>query len=114
MKRLGLALLALLSCLDIATLALTDGSHPPYSVAVLDALLGAASLALVVAYWRGTGWALVPLILLRAISALTVVPVFVVDGVPALVIVAGAAILAATALGIILAARPNPARGAAS
>ncbi len=114
MKRLGLALLALLSCLDIATLALTDGSHPPYSVAVLDALLGAASLALVVACWRGTGRALVPLILLRAISALTVVPVFVIGGVPAAVIVAGAAILAATVLGIILVARPRPARGAAS
>jgi hypothetical protein len=114
MKRVGLALLALLSCIDIATLLLTDGSHPPYEIAAFDALLGATSLVLVVACWRGASKALLPLIVLRAISALTVVPVFVVNDIPAGVVAPAAGIVAATVLGIVLVARPYPSTGAAS
>ena len=50
--RAGLAVFGVLSVGDIVTIALTDGEHPPYAVAVLGVLLGLASLALVVRAWR--------------------------------------------------------------
>ncbi|MEO5654066.1 MAG: hypothetical protein ABIN79_06160 [Marmoricola sp.] len=106
----GLVILAALSVVDIVGLAVTDGEHPPYAIAVAGAVLGAASLVLAVLIWRGRSWALAPLVALRALSALSAVPAFVVGDVPAPALVLAAAIVALTILGIVLVARPRPVR----
>lgn len=46
--RAGLALLGVLSALDVALPLLTDREHPPMAVALVASALGVASLALVV------------------------------------------------------------------
>lgn len=102
----GLVILAVLSLVDIADLAVTDGEHPPYSIAIAGAVLGAASLVLVAVAWRGRRWALAPLVALRALSALSTVPAFVVGEVPTAALVLAAAIVAVTVVGILLVARP--------
>jgi hypothetical protein len=99
-------LFALLSLGDLATLPLTDGSSPPYAIAVLDLVLGLASLALVALVWRRPDRPLWPLIVLRVASALTAVPAFLVGNVPAPALVAAGAIVLLTALGVVLVARP--------
>jgi len=106
-RRLGLAILAALSVADLADLALTDGRHPPYSVAIIGAALGVMSLVLVVLAWRGRRWALAPLVTLRALSALSALPAFLVDGVPAAAQVLAAVMMGLTVLGIALVARPQ-------
>jgi hypothetical protein len=106
-RRLGLAILAALSVADIADLALTEGQHPPFSVAVIGAALGVMSLVLVVLAWRGGRWALAPLVALRALSALSALPAFLVGGVPAAAQVLAAVMMGLTALGIALVARPR-------
>ncbi|MGA8247346.1 MAG: hypothetical protein WB797_10605 [Nocardioides sp.] len=102
----GLVILALLSLVDIVDLAVTDGEHPPYSIAVAGAALGLASLVLVAYCWGGRRWAVAPLVALRSLSALSAVPAFVVGGVPAAAVVLAAAIVVLTILGIVLVARP--------
>jgi hypothetical protein len=104
--RIALVLMGLLSVADIADLALTDGDHPPYAIAVSGALLGIASLVLVVRAWRGALRSLTPLIVLRILSAASAVPAFVVSDVPAGAVAAAAAIVALTALSVVLLARP--------
>lgn len=102
--RLGLVLLGLLAVGDIAGLALTNGSNPPYAVAVISAVLGLASLFFVVRAWRGSHTALLPLLALRVLSALTAVPAFFVADVPAPAVGAAAAIIVLTAVGVLLVA----------
>ena len=80
-KSLGLALLALLSLVDVSGPLLTDGEHPPTS-------------------------AIAPLIGLRAISALTAVPAFFVADVPAAAVGFAAAFIALTAAGVAMVAVP--------
>jgi hypothetical protein len=104
-RRVGLALLALLSVGDIAGLALTDGEHPPVAIAVLGAVLGVASLVLVVPAYRDPNRPLRLLIGLRVLSAVTAVPAFFVDDVPAGAEVAAAAIVVLTVVGVLLVAR---------
>lgn len=106
MFKIGLVLMALLSLGDVADLALTDGKHPPYEVAILGAVLGAASLALVVRVWQGHRRSLAPLLILRVLSALTAVPAFFITDVPAGAVIAAALIVAVTALATLLLARP--------
>jgi hypothetical protein len=105
--RWGLALLALLSLNDIAGLALTDGKHPPRSIAAIGAALGVASLALIVRAWRGQGGqnGLRALLVLRVISAVTALPAFFASGVPAAALVDAVAIVVLTALAVLLLAR---------
>ena len=106
-RHTGLAILALLSLGDVAVLGLTDGEHPPYAVAIAAAALGVVSLVLVVLAWRGRGWALAPLVVLRALSALSAVPAFVVSGVPTSAVVLAALVVALTIVGVVLVA-PSP------
>lgn len=106
----GLLILAALSLVDIAGLAVTDGEHPPYAIAVMGAVLGAASLVLVALAWRNRRWAIAPLVALRSLSALGAVPAFVVGGVPAPAVVLAAVIVTLTIAGIVLLARPAQAR----
>lgn len=103
----GLVILAVLSVVDIADLAVTDGEHPPYSIAIAAAALGVASLVLVASTWRGLHWAVAPLVVLRALSALSAVPAFVVGGVPAPAVVLAGGIVALTIVGIVLISRPG-------
>jgi hypothetical protein len=104
-RRVGLVLLGLLSVGDIATLALTDGDHPPYAIAALGALLGVVSLVLVVQAYRDPARPLRLLVGLRVLSAVTALPAFFVDDVPAGAEVGAAAIVVLTAVGVLLTAR---------
>ena len=94
--RAGLIAFGLLSVVDLAGPLLTDGDTPPMSIALIGSALGLISLVLVVLAWRGARRAVVPLIALRVLSALTAVPAFFVDDVP------GAA-MAAAGVSIVLA-----------
>jgi hypothetical protein len=102
MFRSGLALLGILSVFDVAAPAMTDGEHPPMSIAVFCAVLGVASLACSVAAWRGHRVALMTLIGLRVVSAATSVPAFFVAGVPAVALVAAAVTVVLTIAGVVL------------
>lgn len=100
--RLGLILFALLSLADVADLALTDGKHPPYSVAAIGAVLGVASLGCLVPAWRGNMAATRLLSILRIVSALTAVPAFFMSDVPGAAVGSAAAIVLATAIALVL------------
>jgi hypothetical protein len=110
----GLFIYGILSVIDIADLAVTDGKHPPYAVAAAGAGLGLASLALIVAVRRGRRRALAPLVVLRAISALSAVPAFLVGGVPAPALGLAGAIIALTVVATLLVARPARSAAVAS
>ena len=104
--RAGLVVLGLLSLADLAGPLLTDGEHPPMSVALIGSALGLVSLVLVVFAWRGARRAVVPLIVLRALSALSAVPAFFVGDVPAAALAAAGLVVALTALGVALLLTP--------
>jgi hypothetical protein len=106
-RKLGLVILALISVGDVAGPLLTDGEHPPYWVAVAGAVLGVASLALVVPAWAGRRWPIAPLVVLRALSALSAVPAFFIGGVPASAVGLAAAIVVLTVAGTVLVASPR-------
>jgi hypothetical protein len=101
--RAGLVLLGLLSVLDVAGLALTDGEHPPYWVAVVGAVLGAASLLLLLPAWRGNRPAVLALVVLRAVSAVTALPAFVEPDVPVEIMALAGGIVLVTVVGCALA-----------
>lgn len=107
-RRAGLVLLGLLSLGDLATLAVTDGTTPPYAVAALGAVLGAVSLYLVVQAWRRPDRPIRLLIALRVLSAVTSLPAFVVSDVPAAVQATAAATVVLTAGGVLLVSRSRP------
>ncbi len=113
-KTSGLLIYALLSFVDIANLAVTDGKHPPYSVAVAGAVLGVASLVLIGLVWRGRRRAVAPLVVLRVISALSAVPAFLVADVPAAALGLAGAIIGLTVVGTLLVARPSRPEAVAS
>lgn len=100
--RAGFGVLAVLSVLDVLGPLLTDGEHPPMGVALAGCVIGLASLALIVSAWRGAHRAVLPLVVLRVLSALTAAPAFVVSGVPAAAVAAAAAIVVLTVVGIVL------------
>jgi hypothetical protein len=100
--RIGLILLGVLSALDLLAPLLTDGEHPPMAVALVASAIGLASLALVVSAWRGATRAVIPLVVLRLLSALAAVPAFFAPGVPGSVMGVAATGIAATILGVVL------------
>ncbi|WP_020392306.1 hypothetical protein [Kribbella catacumbae] len=100
--RAGLIVLGLLSLGDLAAPLLTDGEHPPMEVALIGSALGLASLVLVGFAWRGARRAVVPLIVLRVLSALSAVPAFFAGDVPAAAVIAAALAVGLTALGTAL------------
>lgn len=103
-RRTGLLLLGLVSLGDSVTIGLTDGEHPPYPVAALATVLGLVSLWLVVRALRDEHAPVRLLIGLRVLSALSAVPAFLVEDVPAPAIAAAAVGVGLTALGIVLVA----------
>jgi hypothetical protein len=107
MYRFGLVLLGLLALMDVATPLLTDGDHPPMSIAIGSAVVGLISLVLVGFAWRGKRWALAPLITLRLASALLAVPAFFASDVPAAAVAAAAFGVGATVVGVIAVLLPS-------
>jgi hypothetical protein len=102
MFRTGLLILGLLSVADLALPLLTDGETPPVPVALTAAALGLASLVLVVSAWRGARKAILPLIVLRALSAATALPAFFVADVPAPALATAAGVVLLTVAGVVL------------
>jgi hypothetical protein len=100
--RAGLVVLGVLSLLDVAGPLMTNGDNPPMSVALVGAVLGVASLVLVVLVWRGAKRAVLPLIVLRLLSALSAAPAFFVGDVPSAIRGLAAAIVLLTLVGIAL------------
>lgn len=100
--RAGLVLLGLLSVLDVAGLVLTDGEHPPYWVGVVGAVLGAASLLLLLPAWRGNRAAVLALVVLRAVAAITAVPALFEPGVPVEIMALAGGIVLVTVVGCAL------------
>ncbi|WP_350274855.1 hypothetical protein [Kribbella sp. HUAS MG21] len=107
MYRFGLVLLGLLALGDLATPLVTDGEHPPMSIAIGAAVAGLISVVLVGFAWRGKRWALAPLITLRLASALLAVPAFFESGVPTGVVVAVGVGVAATVVGVVAVLLPQ-------
>ncbi len=100
--RVGLIVLGALSVLDLFGPLLTDGEHPPMAIAVIGAVIGLVSIGLVVAAWRGTTRAVIPLVVLRLISALTALPAFFVLDVPPAALGAAAALVGLSVVGVVL------------
>lgn len=106
--RAGLIVLGVLSVGDLAGPLLTDGEHPPMSVALIGSALGLISLVLVVLAWRGARRAVVPLIALRLLSGLSAVPAFFAGDVPAAAMVAAGVTIALSVIGTALLLVPAP------
>lgn len=100
--RAGLIVLGVLSILDLLLPFLTDGEHPPMAIAQVTAVIGLASLVLVVSAWRGAARALIPLAVVRGVSALLAVPAVFVSGVPVPVVLTVGVGLLVTLVGITL------------
>lgn len=100
--RTGLVLLGLLSVADLSGPLLTDGEHPPLEIALAGAALGLVSLVLVVLAWNGRRRAVVPLIVLRVLSAAAAVPAFFVADVPTGAVVAAGLTIGLTVIGTAL------------
>jgi hypothetical protein len=71
--RAGLVILGVLSLIDVAGPLLTDGDHPPMSIALIGAALGVLSLAFVHYAWHGVRRAVLPLVVLRLIAGVAMV-----------------------------------------
>ncbi len=102
----GLAILGLLSVLDLAGPLLTDGDNPPIEVALVGSVVGLASLVLIAYVARGASRALAPLIVLRVLSALSAAPAFFVGDVPAGIVALAGSLVALTVVGVLLVVRP--------
>lgn len=100
--RIGLGVFAVLSVLDLLLPLYTDGENPPMSVALVASVIGLASLVLVLSAWRGARRAVLPLLVLRVLSALTAVPAFFVSGPPAAAIVSAAVLIVLTGVAVVL------------
>jgi hypothetical protein len=100
--RIGLVVLAAMSVIDLLGPLVTDGSHPPMSVALVGAAIGLASLALILPAWRGSRRAAWILVGLRLLSALSAVPAFFVSDAPAPAVGLAAGLVAVTVLGAVL------------
>lgn len=100
--RAGLIVFGLLSAGDLALPLLTDGEHPPMAVALVAAVIGLASIALVISAWRGARRAVLPLVVLRLLSAAAAVPAFFAPDVPAPAVASAGVVVGLTVLGVVL------------
>ena len=105
-RSVGLAILGLLSVLDVLTPLFTDGDHPPMAVALVGSVIGLASLVLIWHVARGARRAVMPLVLLRVLSAFAALPGLIVDDVPVAIRGLVAVWVALTIVGVVLVARP--------
>lgn len=100
--RAGLLSLGVVSVLDLLLPLVTDGEHPPMAVALVASALGLASLVLIALAWRGTRRAVMPLIILRTLSALGAVPAFFEPEVPAAAASTAGILVVVTSIGVAL------------
>ena len=100
----GLVLAVLLGLGDLTTPLTSDGEHPPMSVGIACAVLGLITLVGVVLAWRGSRGGITAIVVTRVLSALTAVPAFLADGVPAAIMAVAAVGIALNALSIFLVA----------
>jgi hypothetical protein len=105
--RAGLVVFGLLSVADLAGPLLTDGEHPPMSIALVGSAIGLVSLVLVALAWRGARRAVVPLVVLRLLSALSAVPAFFESDVPAGAMAAAAIAIVLTVVAAALVLAPS-------
>ena len=98
----GLVVLGLLSVGDVLAPILTDGETPPMFVALIAAALGVISLACIFGARKGSHPALIALVVIRGLSALSAVPAFLVPDVPAGVKAVAGIGIAATVTGVAL------------
>ena len=110
----GLVIAGLLALGDIATPLVGDGEHPPLAIGLVCAALGLVTAAALAAAWRRQSrGAVTAIIVTRLLSAVTAVPAFVADGVPAAATAAAAVGMIMTAVAVALIAprlrRPVPA-----
>lgn len=106
----GLAILGLLSLLDLVGPLVTDGENPPMEVALVGAAIGLVSLVLIGYVVRGATRAVAPLVVLRLLSAVAAAPAFFVDDVPSGVVALAGALVALSVIGVLLLVRPVPVR----
>jgi hypothetical protein len=108
----GLVIAGLLALGDITTPFTSDGEHPPMVIGLICAVLGVITAAGIVLAWRGSRGAVTAIIVTRLLSAMTALPAFFVDGVPAPAKIAAGAGIAITVLAVALIAprlrRPAP------
>jgi len=102
-QRYGLVVLGLLSVADLALPFVSDGEHPPMSVALISLGLGVVTLACLPRAWRANRSALAGVVASRLLSALLTLPAFFVGGVPAGVVAAAVGSVALTVLGVVIA-----------
>lgn len=107
--RAGLVVLGALSLIDVATPLFTNGDAPPMPIALGLCALGLASLVLVVFAWRGARRVVLPLVVLRAVSALSALPALFDAGVSTALDIAVGALLLVAAAGIVLVLTPRTA-----
>lgn len=100
--RIGLMILGVLSLVDVAGPLMTDGDNPPMSVALAGALLGAASLVCAYLAWRGSHRAVLPLVALRLLSAISTTPAFFAGDFPAAIRGLAAVIVLLSIVGVAL------------
>jgi hypothetical protein len=109
-RKTGLAILGLLSFLDLIGPLVTDGENPPMEVALVGAAIGLASLVLIWYVVRGATRAVAPLGALRLLSAVAAAPAFFVDDVPVGIVALAGALVALSVIGVALVLRPLPVR----
>jgi hypothetical protein len=98
----GLGILGVLSLADLAAPLLTDGETPPMSIALIGSAIGLVSLVLLAMAWRGRSGPAIGLVVVRLLSALTAVPAFFVDDVPAVPMVLAGIAITLTVVGTVL------------
>jgi hypothetical protein len=101
-SRAGLLVLGVLSPGDCAAPLITDGQHPPMSIALIGSALGVVSIVLAVLAWRGRTPAALGLIAIRLLSALTAIPAFTMSGIPVVPKVLAAVLITGTVVGAVL------------
>jgi hypothetical protein len=105
----GLVIAGLLALGDITTPLFSDGEHPPMVVGLICAALGLITAAAIVPAWRRQSrGAVTAIVVTRLLSAVTALPAFVADGVPAGARIAAAAGIAVTLLTVALLRQRRP------
>jgi hypothetical protein len=100
----GLIVAGVLAVGDVLTPVLSDGEHPPMSIALIALAIGVVTLVAAVPAWRGSraaGWVVVASRLLSVLGALPAL--FVTDVPPPALIAAGAGVaLTVLAVGLLV------------
>lgn len=100
----GLILAGLLALGDAIGPLTGMGDGPPFAVLLADSVLGIVTIVGVVLGWRGKRSGIVTVIVTRILTALSALPAFFVDGVPAPAVAIAVVGIAVTLLAVALVA----------